>query len=132
MNDKTQENPAKASASRAVCLVSSFGTRPLLCLDLLCFDRERGSFVQTKGFGLLPFKRTKKQLNFFYFFLDKKVTKNQDLKFFERKIYEACPPARPKPELFDLIRKIEFRSSFGVAREAHIYGQASCFAVQTI
>jgi len=24
--------------------------RRYVCLDLLCFDRERGSFVQTKGF----------------------------------------------------------------------------------
>ncbi|HHT9146837.1 MAG TPA: hypothetical protein ACFYD4_14380 [Candidatus Wunengus sp. YC61] len=60
MNDKTQENPAKASASRAVCLVSSFGTGPLLCLDLLCFGRARGSFVQTKGFGPFAFQKDEK------------------------------------------------------------------------
>ena len=40
---------------------------------------------------------------YFFFCHDTKETKSLDLKSFARKIYEACPLARPKPEHYDSI-----------------------------
>jgi hypothetical protein len=68
--------PKHKKSGKGICLQGSmfvssrlFGRdETLLCLDLLCFGRARGSFVQTKGFSPFAFQKDKKAVEIFSYF----------------------------------------------------------------